>query len=142
MQPIYKAEDLDIEPHSRPVTGIRDRVPGMVAGMLRHMTSLRTMKRDHGWIHTLLEEAENERMHLLTFLQGTWRKKLFAQTATLRDVVLAVRADEACHSHVNHTFAEMDKEDTNPFSRGDHDIPKDFTQPRKVAGNHCQDSKI
>lgn len=27
------------------------------------------MQRDHGWIHTLLEEAENERMHLLTFLR-------------------------------------------------------------------------
>jgi len=26
------------------------------------------MKRDLGWIHTLLEEAENERVHLLTFL--------------------------------------------------------------------------
>ena len=26
------------------------------------------MERDYGWIHTLLEEAENERMHLLTFL--------------------------------------------------------------------------
>ena len=36
-------------------------VPGMVAGMLRHMRSLRGLKRDHGWIHTLLEEAENER---------------------------------------------------------------------------------
>ena len=38
----------------------------------RHVTShdvLRTLKRDHGWIHTLLEEAENERMHLLTFLK-------------------------------------------------------------------------
>jgi threonyl-tRNA synthetase len=28
-----------------------------------------TMRRDHGWIHTLLSEAENERMHLLTFLE-------------------------------------------------------------------------
>ncbi len=37
--------------------------------MLRHLRSLRNMDRDHGWIHTLLEEAENERMHLLTFLQ-------------------------------------------------------------------------
>ena len=37
--------------------------------MLRHMRSLRKMDRDHGWIHTLLEEAENERMHLLTFLK-------------------------------------------------------------------------
>ena len=27
------------------------------------------MTRDHGWIHTLLEEAENERMHLLTALE-------------------------------------------------------------------------
>ncbi len=39
------------------------------AGMLRHLRSLRNMDRDHGWIHTLLEEAENERMHLLTFLK-------------------------------------------------------------------------
>ena len=37
--------------------------------MLRHMRSLRSMRKDNGWIHTLLEEAENERMHLLTFLQ-------------------------------------------------------------------------
>ena len=37
--------------------------------MLRHLRSLRRMNRDHGWIHTLLEEAENERMHLLTFVQ-------------------------------------------------------------------------
>jgi Alternative oxidase len=43
-------------------------IPGMVAGTLRHLSSLRRMKRDHGWIHTLLEESENERMHLLTFL--------------------------------------------------------------------------
>ena len=40
----------------------------MVGAMLRHLRSLRSFKRDHGWIHTLLEEAENERMHLLTFL--------------------------------------------------------------------------
>ncbi|OOQ89719.1 Alternative oxidase, mitochondrial [Penicillium brasilianum] len=44
-------------------------VPGMAAGMLRHLKSLRQMKRDHGWIETLLEEAYNERMHLLTFLK-------------------------------------------------------------------------
>ena len=43
-------------------------VPGMVAGMHRHMRSLRTLRPDGGWIHHLLEEAENERMHLLTFL--------------------------------------------------------------------------
>ncbi|KAI1922402.1 inducible alternative oxidase 2 [Ophidiomyces ophidiicola] len=44
-------------------------VPGMVGGMLRHMRSLRRMKRDLGWIETLLEEAYNERMHLLSFLK-------------------------------------------------------------------------
>lgn len=43
--------------------------PGMAGGMLRHLRSLRTMDHDHGWIHTLLEEAENERMHLLTFIK-------------------------------------------------------------------------
>ena len=32
-------------------------VPGMVAGMLRHMRSLRALRRDHGWIRTLLEEV-------------------------------------------------------------------------------------
>ncbi|RAL66817.1 hypothetical protein DID88_007600 [Monilinia fructigena] len=35
-------------------------VPGMVAGMLRHLRSLRGLKRDNGWIETLLEEAYNE----------------------------------------------------------------------------------
>ena len=72
-------------------------VPGMVAAMLRHLKSLRRMRRDYGWyvaanpitmppitpfehtyltsqllfhrIETLLEEAYNERMHLLTFLK-------------------------------------------------------------------------
>ena len=37
-------------------------VPGMVAGMLRHLHSLRRLKRDNGWIETLLEESYNERM--------------------------------------------------------------------------------
>ena len=44
-------------------------VPGMVAGMLRHLHSIRRLERDNGWIETLLEEAYNERMHLLTFLK-------------------------------------------------------------------------
>lgn len=43
-------------------------VPGMVGGALQHLRSLRRMKDDDGWIETLLEEAENERMHLLTFI--------------------------------------------------------------------------
>jgi len=43
-------------------------VPGMVAGMLIHLKSLRKIEDDRGWIRTLLEEAENERMHLMTFV--------------------------------------------------------------------------
>ena len=43
-------------------------VPGMVAGMLIHLKSLRKMEDDKGWIKTLLDEAENERMHLMTFI--------------------------------------------------------------------------
>ncbi|CAG2223847.1 Alternative oxidase, mitochondrial,Ubiquinol oxidase 1c, mitochondrial,Ubiquinol oxidase 1, mitochondrial,Alternative oxidase 3, mitochondrial,Alternative oxidase 1, mitochondrial,Ubiquinol oxidase 2, mitochondrial,Ubiquinol oxidase 1a, mitochondrial,Ubiquinol oxidase 3, mitochondrial,Alternative oxidase 2, mitochondrial,Ubiquinol oxidase, mitochondrial,Ubiquinol oxidase 1b, mitochondrial [Mytilus edulis] len=52
-------------------------VPGMVAAMLRHLSSLRRMQRDYGWIHTLLEEAENERMHLMTALQLRKPTKIF-----------------------------------------------------------------
>ena len=44
-------------------------VPGMVAGMLTHLKSLRKMEDDRGWIKVLLEEAENERMHLMTFIE-------------------------------------------------------------------------
>ncbi|KAJ3154832.1 hypothetical protein HDU86_004532 [Geranomyces michiganensis] len=44
-------------------------VPGMVGGVVRHLRSLRLLRRDNGWIHTLLAEAENERMHLLSFLK-------------------------------------------------------------------------
>ena len=43
-------------------------VPGMIGGMSRHLRSLRTLERDNGWIHHLLQEAENERMHLFFFL--------------------------------------------------------------------------
>lgn len=176
-------------------------VPGMVGGMLRHMYSLRTLKRDHGWIHTLLEEAENERMHLLTFMklrepgiafrlavlatQGVFFNAFLAayifsprtchrfvgyleeeavktythaihdidsggeaavwattpapqiaidywrmpQSATVRDLIVAVRADEACHSHVNHTLASMAHDQDNPFQKGHAALPEDFVKP-------------
>ena len=45
-------------------------VPGMVSGMWTHLTSLRKMKTGYGpKIRTLLDEAENERMHLMTFIE-------------------------------------------------------------------------
>ena len=151
-------------------------VPGMVAGMWNHLRSLRKMQPDErGWIKTLLDEAENERMHLMIFIEiakpNMFERLLimFAQfvfwhfyfvlyvffpktahrmvgyfedqavisytqyleeidagrienieapniakdyygldyDATLRDVVIAVRADEQGHADVNHSMADQ-----------------------------------
>lgn len=47
-------------------------IPGMVGGLIRHLRSLRTLKDDDGEaIRTLLAEAENERIHLLTWMTIT-----------------------------------------------------------------------
>ena len=52
-------------------------VPGMVAGMLVHLKSLRTHKRGYGpIIRKLLAEAENERMHLMFFIEIAQPNKL------------------------------------------------------------------
>lgn len=149
-------------------------VPGMVGGMLQHLKSLRRMRDDQGWIKTLLDEAENERMHLMTFIMiaqpsrferllvlavqviffsGFFLLYIFSSKTAhrvvgyfeeeaiksyteylqeiddgnhenvpapqiaihywnlptdsrLREVVIAVRADEANHRDVNHRFAD------------------------------------
>ena len=149
-------------------------VPGMVGGLWQHLTALRKMRDDEGWIRTLLDEAENERMHLMTFIeiaQPNWFERaviivvqlifynfyfflyLFAPrtahrvvgyfeeeavisytaylaevesgrhenvpapqlaidywqlpaNARLREVIIAVRADEAEHRDVNHGFVD------------------------------------
>ena len=44
-------------------------VPGMVGATINHLHALRRMKDDRGWIRTLMDEAENERMHLMTFIE-------------------------------------------------------------------------
>jgi len=149
-------------------------VPGLVGAALIHLRCLRWMKHDHGWIRTLMAEAENERMHLMTFIEiarPNWFERVLVlvaqalfftfflglyllssrtahrlvgyfeeqavisytqylaeidagrvanvpaprlaieywrlpQDARLREVVLAVRADEAGHRDVNHGFAD------------------------------------
>jgi ubiquinol oxidase len=43
-------------------------LPGMIGGLLQHCRALRHLENDRGWIHQLIEEADNERMHLMTFL--------------------------------------------------------------------------
>jgi ubiquinol oxidase len=148
-------------------------VPGMVGATANHLKCLRRMCDDKGWIRTLMEEAENERMHLMTFIEiakptlferlvilsvqwafyvaffvlylmsartahrivGYFEEEAvisythylkeidegrsanvpapaiarhywkLPDDATLRDVVLVVRADEAHHRDVNHGFA-------------------------------------
>ncbi|TVP51613.1 MAG: oxidase [Halomonas sp.] len=150
-------------------------VPGMVGGAVQHLHALRKIKDDDGWIRTLLDEAENERMHLMTFIevakpnrferflifiaQGVFFNLFFLlylissktahrvvgyleeeavysyteylegidrgeyenipapqiaidywklpEDARLRDVVIAVRADEADHRDTNHDFADQ-----------------------------------
>ena len=54
-------------------------VPGMVGATLTHLRCLRRQTDDQGWIRILLEEAENERMHLMTFIeiaQPTWLERM------------------------------------------------------------------
>jgi len=41
----------------------------MVGGLLLHLKAIRKIRDDEGWIRTLLDEAENERMHLMTFIE-------------------------------------------------------------------------
>jgi ubiquinol oxidase len=150
-------------------------VPGMVGATATHLKCLRRMCDDHGWIRTLMEEAENERMHLMTFIEvaqpnfferfvilavqwvfylsfftlylisprtahrvvGYFEEEavisythyleqidsgkaenvpapaiarhywMLHAAATLRDVVLVIRADEAHHRDVNHGFADV-----------------------------------
>ena len=68
-------------------------VPGFIAAAFRHFRSLRTLRRDHGWIPTLLEEAENERMHLLICLntfKANFATRLLVVTAqTIMALLLA-----------------------------------------------------
>jgi len=51
------------------------------------------------------------------------------EDATIRDVLLAVRADEASHAHVNHTFSSMGTTQKNPFVKGESHLPENFVEP-------------
>ena len=62
-------------------------VPGMVGGMLLHMRSLRKMERGNGtMIQELLDEAVNERKHLMFFIeiaQPNWFERALIVVAQL-----------------------------------------------------------
>ena len=44
-------------------------VPGMVGGLLQHFKLFRHNRDEQGWIKALLEDADNERLHLMTFIE-------------------------------------------------------------------------
>jgi len=60
-------------------------VPGFVGAAFRHFHSLRKLVHDQGMIFTLLEEAENERMHLLTCME------MFNASQVTRALVVAAQ---------------------------------------------------
>lgn len=59
-------------------------VPGVVGGFFHHMSSLRKMQHDH-WIKITMDEAENERMHLMTLME------LYQPSALQRFVLLVTQ---------------------------------------------------
>jgi hypothetical protein len=104
----------------------------MVGGMLRHLHSLRRLKRDNGWIETLLEESYNERMHLLVFTRmaepGWFMKTMIlgAQGVFFNAMFLSyLISPKICHRFVGyleeeavHTYTRLLKEIENG------DLPK------------------
>lgn len=100
-------------------------VPGMVGGMLRHLNSLRRMKRDNGWIETLLEESYNERMHLLTLMkmcEPGWFMKLMiigAQGVFFNGLFIAY----LLHPKVVHRFVGyLEEEAVHTYTRAIHEV--------------------
>lgn len=102
-------------------------VPGMTAGMLRHFRSLRRLERDNGWIETMLEDAYNERMHLLTFMQMAkpgWFMRMMilgAQGVFANGFFLAyLVSPKTCHRFVGY----LEEEATNTYTRAIEDLDK------------------
>ncbi|KPI39348.1 Alternative oxidase, mitochondrial [Cyphellophora attinorum] len=100
-------------------------VPGMAGAMIRHFHSLRRLKRDNGWIETLLEDAYNERMHLLTFLKmaepGRFMKLMIlgAQGVFSNGFFLAyLIAPRICHRFVGY----LEEEATHTYTLAIEDI--------------------
>jgi threonyl-tRNA synthetase len=61
------------------------------------------------------------------------------EDATVRDLIVAVRADEASHSHVNHTLSSMGIRQANPFHVGHTDLPENFVEPPAgFVPEHCR----
>jgi hypothetical protein len=129
-------------------------VPGMVAGMIRHLHSLRRLKRDNGWIETLLEESYNERMHLLTFMkmcepgwfmklmilgaQGVYFNALFATyliSPKLMHRFVGYLEEEAVHTYTR-CIREMDAGLTPKWTDPNFQIPEIAVTYWKMPEGH------
>lgn len=57
-------------------------VPAMVAATLLHLKCLRQMRDDKGWVRAFMDEAENQRAHLMSFVAiarpRMWERLLIA----------------------------------------------------------------
>lgn len=54
-------------------------VPAMVAASLLHLKCLRQLIDDRGWVRTFMDEAENQRAHLMAFVavaRPSWAERL------------------------------------------------------------------
>lgn len=117
-------------------------VPGMVAGMLNHLKALRRMRDDEGWVRELLDEAENERMHLMIFLdiaKPTWIERtlvLLGQGAFLIVYTfLYILSSKTAHRVVGYFEEEACKSYTEFLEKIDEGIVENVPAP-KIAKDY------
>jgi ubiquinol oxidase len=119
-------------------------VPGMVAGMLNHLKALRRMRDDEGWVRELLDEAENERMHLMIFLdvaKPTWIERtlvLLGQAAFLVVyTLLYIISSKTAHRVVGYFEEEACKSYTEFLEKIDSGEVENVAAP-EIAINYYQ----
>lgn len=81
-------------------------IPGMVGGALLHFRCLRKIKEDEGWIRRLLDEAENERMHLMAFIhiaKPSWFERVLIYVVQFLFITFYFLL-YACSSRLAHRF--------------------------------------
>ena len=117
-------------------------VPGMVAGMLNHLKALRRMRDDEGWIRELLDEAENERMHLMIFLdiaKPTWIERtlvLLGQGSFLIVYTfLYILSSKTAHRVVGYFEEEACKSYTEFLEKIDQGVVENVVAP-EIARNY------
>jgi len=70
------------------------------------------------YTHTQRHKRVGERIATHQYIHNPLPFTHTAPDATFRDLLLAIRKDEATHREVNHTFANMNENDDNPFLAG------------------------